>query len=86
MSLMSAGMDRYASLECLAKLATIPYELVHPYKDAVLRKLFFSAVKECLISYPLLMENIQSHIRKKSSVPSLEAFAQVIAHSSISLI
>ncbi|KAL4175937.1 hypothetical protein KRP22_000895 [Phytophthora ramorum] len=31
--------DRYAALECLAKLATIPYELVHPYKDIVLRKL-----------------------------------------------
>ncbi|KAG7379418.1 mms19 nucleotide excision repair [Phytophthora pseudosyringae] len=31
--------DRYAALECLAKLATIPYELVHPYKDTVLRKL-----------------------------------------------
>jgi len=25
--------DRHAALECLAKLATIPYELVHPYKD-----------------------------------------------------
>ncbi|KAE9000052.1 hypothetical protein PR003_g19639 [Phytophthora rubi] len=31
--------DRHAALECLAKLATIPYELVHPYKDIVLRKL-----------------------------------------------
>ncbi|EEY59758.1 uncharacterized protein PITG_22358 [Phytophthora infestans T30-4] len=33
------GYDRHAALECLAKLATIPYELVHPYKDIVLRKL-----------------------------------------------
>ncbi|RLN96371.1 hypothetical protein BBJ28_00024719 [Nothophytophthora sp. Chile5] len=36
----SAGTkDRQYALECLAKLATIPYELVHPYKDVVLRKL-----------------------------------------------
>ncbi|CAH0485091.1 unnamed protein product [Peronospora farinosa] len=35
----SNAKDRYAALECLAKLATIPYELVHPYKDTVLRKL-----------------------------------------------
>ncbi|KAI9921212.1 hypothetical protein PsorP6_002384 [Peronosclerospora sorghi] len=35
----SGAKDRYAALECLAKLATIPYELVHPYKDAVQRKL-----------------------------------------------
>ena len=35
----SDAKDRYAALECLAKLATIPYELVHPYKDTVLRKL-----------------------------------------------
>ncbi|OWZ17052.1 MMS19 nucleotide excision repair protein [Phytophthora megakarya] len=35
----SGARDRYAALECLAKLATIPYELVHPYKDTVLRKL-----------------------------------------------
>ncbi|KAI9912901.1 hypothetical protein PsorP6_005951 [Peronosclerospora sorghi] len=35
----SGAKDRYAALECLAKLATIPYELVLPYKDAVLRKL-----------------------------------------------
>lgn len=35
----SGAKDRYATLECLAKLATIPYELVHPYKDTVLRKL-----------------------------------------------
>ncbi|ETI50001.1 hypothetical protein F443_06351 [Phytophthora nicotianae P1569] len=34
-----AAKDRHAALECLAKLATIPYELVHPYKDIVLRKL-----------------------------------------------
>uniref|UniRef100_A0AAV1TBP1 MMS19 nucleotide excision repair protein n=1 Tax=Peronospora matthiolae TaxID=2874970 RepID=A0AAV1TBP1_9STRA len=35
----SGAKDRYAALECLVKLATIPYELVHPYKDTVLRKL-----------------------------------------------
>ncbi|KAI9919067.1 hypothetical protein PsorP6_011851 [Peronosclerospora sorghi] len=35
----SGAKDQYAALECLAKLATIPYELVHPYRDAVLRKL-----------------------------------------------
>ncbi|KAI9913067.1 hypothetical protein PsorP6_006604 [Peronosclerospora sorghi] len=35
----SGANDRYAALECLAKLATIPYELVHPYRDAVLQKL-----------------------------------------------
>ncbi|KAI9913239.1 hypothetical protein PsorP6_006301 [Peronosclerospora sorghi] len=36
----SSAKDRYASLECLAKLATIPYERIHkhPYRDAVLRK------------------------------------------------
>ncbi|CEG42555.1 DNA repair/transcription protein Mms19 [Plasmopara halstedii] len=31
--------DRHAALECLAKLANIPYELVHPYKSVVLQKL-----------------------------------------------
>ncbi|KAF4319787.1 hypothetical protein BBO99_00006112 [Phytophthora kernoviae] len=35
----AGAKDRHAALECLAKLATIPYELVHPYKDIVLRKL-----------------------------------------------
>ncbi|KAI9918565.1 hypothetical protein PsorP6_012238 [Peronosclerospora sorghi] len=30
----SGAKDRYAALECLAKLATIPYELVHPYKGS----------------------------------------------------
>ncbi|KAI9895866.1 hypothetical protein PsorP6_019454 [Peronosclerospora sorghi] len=35
----SGAKDRYAALECLAKLATITYELVHPYRDSVLRKL-----------------------------------------------
>ncbi|KAI9912666.1 hypothetical protein PsorP6_006654 [Peronosclerospora sorghi] len=37
--LQYGAKDRYAALECLAKLATIPYELVHPYRDEVLRKL-----------------------------------------------
>lgn len=38
----SAGAkDRHAALECLSALATIPYELLHPYKDSVLRKLLF---------------------------------------------
>ncbi|KAI9910634.1 hypothetical protein PsorP6_010610 [Peronosclerospora sorghi] len=37
--LQSGAKDRYAALECLAKLATFTYELVHPYKDAVLRKI-----------------------------------------------
>ncbi|KAI9920527.1 hypothetical protein PsorP6_015476 [Peronosclerospora sorghi] len=36
----SGAKDRYAALEFLANLATIPYELVHPYRDSVLRKLF----------------------------------------------
>lgn len=36
----SAGaLDRHDALECLAKLAAIPYELIHPYKDLVLRQL-----------------------------------------------
>lgn len=35
----TGAMDRHDALECLSKLATIPYELIHPYKDSVLRKL-----------------------------------------------
>ncbi|TDH65382.1 hypothetical protein CCR75_002035 [Bremia lactucae] len=31
--------DRHAALVCIEKLASIPYELVHPYKDIVLQKL-----------------------------------------------
>ncbi|DBA01808.1 TPA: hypothetical protein N0F65_002924 [Lagenidium giganteum] len=31
------ALDRTAALDCLVKLAQIPYELVHPYKDTVLR-------------------------------------------------
>ncbi|CAH0479348.1 unnamed protein product [Peronospora belbahrii] len=38
----SGAKDRYAALECLAELAAIPYELVHPYKDTVLRSLLLA--------------------------------------------
>lgn len=34
-----SALDRHDALDCLAKLATIPYELIHPYKDMVLRQL-----------------------------------------------
>ncbi|TYZ59798.1 hypothetical protein PybrP1_001410 [[Pythium] brassicae (nom. inval.)] len=34
-----SALDRHDALECLSKLATIPYELIHPYKDTVLRQL-----------------------------------------------
>ncbi|KAJ0406912.1 hypothetical protein P43SY_001763 [Pythium insidiosum] len=35
----AGALERRDALECLAKLATIPYELIHPYKDTVLKHL-----------------------------------------------
>lgn len=35
----ATALDRHDALDCLAKLSTIPYELIHPYKDVVLLQL-----------------------------------------------
>uniref|UniRef100_K3WEQ0 MMS19 nucleotide excision repair protein n=1 Tax=Globisporangium ultimum (strain ATCC 200006 / CBS 805.95 / DAOM BR144) TaxID=431595 RepID=K3WEQ0_GLOUD len=59
----ASALDRHDALDCLAKLATIPYELIHPYKDMVLRQLL-----HCLNDRKRFVRHAAVRVRNQWSV------------------
>ncbi|GLD97529.1 hypothetical protein PINS_up006219 [Pythium insidiosum] len=59
----AGALERRDALECLAKLATIPYELIHPYKDTVLKHL-----QRCLDDRKRFVRHAAVRVRNQWSV------------------
>ncbi|TMW63550.1 hypothetical protein Poli38472_002491 [Pythium oligandrum] len=59
----TGALDRRDALECLSKLSTIPYELIHPYKDTVLKQLLV-----CLNDRKRFVRHVAVRVRNQWSV------------------
>jgi DNA repair/transcription protein MET18/MMS19 len=59
----TGALNRRDALECLSKIATIPYELIHPYKDTVLKQLSL-----CLDDRKRFVRHVAVRVRNQWSV------------------